>query len=301
MNHAPTTPFQKFKQRAEAAGYNVEQIASGGYFIDGKTQDAWEGWKLCMDQQEADDGAEVERLAAQSAPTDEIRRYVIQQKTGEVPRLLGPCPNKRVVESLLRESYTAYPDCICIVVDMPVTAYPQHGREWLDMYGDKRKPRLAAPPAHGGDAPNPAQTGCAAGTEDECVRRDCAKGCPALQSRHASTVSDEGKPKLPLCQKCHGSGATDGDGEGNDKGTKYVCGSCLGSGIEMKPNEPYAGQIGWRLHRCPDGNDCRAAIGGGCALGWCEHFGVKAEERFYAAPTTAAHGRNAAPANQAQA
>lgn len=182
MNHAPTTPFQKFKQRAEAAGYNVEQIASGGYFIDGKTQDAWEGWKLCMDQQEADDGAEVERLAAQSAPTDEIRRYVIQQKTGEVPRLLGPCPNKRVVESLLRESYTAYPDCICIVVDMPVTAYPQHGREWLDMYGDKRKPRLASPPAHAGDAPNPAQTGCAAGTEDECVRRDCATACPALQS-----------------------------------------------------------------------------------------------------------------------
>lgn len=43
----------------------------------------------------------------------------------------------------------------------------------------------AAQPAPGGGVQNLARTGCAAGTEDECMRRDCATACPALQSTQA--------------------------------------------------------------------------------------------------------------------
>lgn len=46
---------------------------------------------------------------------------------------------------------------------------------------------------------------------------------------------------------------------------------------------------GWKLHRCPDGEQCRASIGGGCASGWCGHFEVKPDgegvPRFPAAPS----------------
>jgi hypothetical protein len=35
---------------------------------------------------------------------------------------------------------------------------------------------------------------------------------------------------------------------------------------------------GWKLHRCADGEQCRAEIGGGCASGWCGHFEVCPDE-----------------------
>ena len=31
----------------------------------------------------------------------------------------------------------------------------------------------------------------------------------------------------------------------------------------------------WKIHRCADNAQCRSPIGGGCARGWCSHFGVK--------------------------
>lgn len=43
-------------------------------------------------------------------------------------------------------------------------------------------------------------------------------------------------------------------------------------------NEPYAGQSGWKLHRCADGAQCRESIGGGCAAGWCAHCEVRPDE-----------------------
>ena len=48
---------------------------------------------------------------------------------------------------------------------------------------------------------------------------------------------------------------------------------------QMIDNPPLVpGQRGWKLHRCPDGQQCRGDIGGGCARGWCEHFGIKPED-----------------------
>lgn len=42
----------------------------------------------------------------------------------------------------------------------------------------------------------------------------------------------------------------------------------------MVLDAPYAGQPGWKLHRCVDGTQCRSYIPGGCAVGFCQHFGV---------------------------
>ena len=124
-----------------------------------------ERWKGDGRQYDRDTARLIERAILAAGPGDavDIRRYVILQKHGEVPRRIGPCQDKKAVESTLREAYTAYPDCICIVINLPGESYPQHGREWLDMYGDKRKPRLtvarsapleqqAAPPALSRDA-----------------------------------------------------------------------------------------------------------------------------------------------------
>ncbi|WP_157657751.1 hypothetical protein [Burkholderia ubonensis] len=34
----------------------------------------------------------------------------------------------------------------------------------------------------------------------------------------------------------------------------------------------------WKLHRCADGQQCRASIGGGCGAGYCAHYEVKPDE-----------------------
>jgi len=48
---------------------------------------------------------------------------------------------------------------------------------------------------------------------------------------------------------------------------------------KMADNAPLIpGQRGWKLHRCADGAQCREAIGGGCAAGWCAHCGVRPDE-----------------------
>lgn len=41
----------------------------------------------------------------------------------------------------------------------------------------------------------------------------------------------------------------------------------------MKRNE-FTTAKGWKLHDCIDGKPCRAEIGGGCATGYCAHYGV---------------------------
>lgn len=81
-------------------------------------------------------------------------------------------------------------------------------------------------------------------------------------------------PPLPACATCKGAATTAIDGE------EYQCGSCWGTGVQMNKNEEYAKQPGWKLHRCPDDMECRAGIGGGCALGFCGHFSVKAETLY---------------------
>jgi hypothetical protein len=86
---------------------------------------------------------------------------------------------------------------------------------------------------------------------------------------------------LPACASCGGVGTRiQDDGTGSGDGEVFICDSCWGTGVQMTRNPPLmAGQktAGWKLHRCPDDHNCRATIGGGCASGWCGHFGVQAE------------------------
>lgn len=91
--------------------------------------------------------------------------------------------------------------------------------------------------------------------------------------RHAPGVTvTPSVPRLPACKQC------DGKGERLENGTVFVCGGCLGNGVQMDENSPYTGESGWKLHRCADGEQCRAAIPGGCASGWCAHFGLSHEK-----------------------
>lgn len=76
---------------------------------------------------------------------DELRDFVIVQRPGMVPDRKGPCADKKHLEDMLRELYEIYPDCTCTVIELPHTSYPQSGREWLDMYGDKRRKKLPRP------------------------------------------------------------------------------------------------------------------------------------------------------------
>jgi len=52
-----------------------------------------------------------------------------------------------------------------------------------------------------------------------------------------------------------------------------------GSVATLPKNPEYAGQKNWTLHRCADGNECLAAIDGGCAEGMCAHFGVRPDDQ----------------------
>lgn len=76
---------------------------------------------------------------------EEMPDWVIVQRPGMTPDRKGPFPNEKCLEEMLRELYKLYPDCCCTVIAMPHTSYPQSGREWLDMYGDKRRKKLPRP------------------------------------------------------------------------------------------------------------------------------------------------------------
>lgn len=78
----------------------------------------------------------MSRTEMSSIPT-----WIIMQHPNEVPRRKGPFYTTKLVEDFLREAYARYPDCVLIVIDGPIdnTWSPQHGYEWLDMFGDRRK------------------------------------------------------------------------------------------------------------------------------------------------------------------
>lgn len=67
--------------------------------------------------------------------------WIIVQRHGMVPDKKGPFCETQRVEEFLRELYSLYPGCICIVVNDLGAAgwYPDHGYEWLDIYGDNRR------------------------------------------------------------------------------------------------------------------------------------------------------------------
>ena len=67
--------------------------------------------------------------------------WIIRQAPGEVPARKGPFPTAKLVEEFLRESYRLYPNDIHIVIDGVENNdwWPQHGYEFLDVHGDRRK------------------------------------------------------------------------------------------------------------------------------------------------------------------
>lgn len=73
---------------------------------------------------------------------DKLPTYVIVHRPGLVPDRKGGFHDKKYVENMLRELYEIYPDCVCDVITMPSDCYPESGRTWIDMYGDKRRKPL---------------------------------------------------------------------------------------------------------------------------------------------------------------
>lgn len=67
--------------------------------------------------------------------------WIIVQRHGMVPDKKGPFHKTKRIEEFLRDLYRLYPGCICIVVNDlgSIGWHPQHGYEWLDMYGDNRR------------------------------------------------------------------------------------------------------------------------------------------------------------------
>lgn len=77
--------------------------------------------------------------ALRAKQTEEDPQYIIVHRPGLVPDRKGPFYTDKQIENMLRGLYEIYPDCICTVISMPHTSYPQSGREWIAMYGDKRR------------------------------------------------------------------------------------------------------------------------------------------------------------------
>ncbi|PWE54372.1 hypothetical protein DEM27_19855 [Metarhizobium album] len=67
--------------------------------------------------------------------------WIIHQRYGMVPDKKGPFHETKRIEEFLRDLYSLYPGSICIVVNDLGAAgwHPQHGFEWLDEFGDKRR------------------------------------------------------------------------------------------------------------------------------------------------------------------
>jgi hypothetical protein len=74
--------------------------------------------------------------------------YIIVQRAGRVPERKGGFSDGKLVEKMLRELYEIDPASVCIVISMPETCWPTLGREWIAMYGDRRRKPL--PPANDG-------------------------------------------------------------------------------------------------------------------------------------------------------
>lgn len=93
---------------------------------------------------------DAEASLPSASPDDDLVTYVILQRVGMMPQRKGPYTagkDRKHIEQMLRELYALYPDCICIVAnDVPRHTDFQHGYEFLDMHGDRRKkhPRALA-------------------------------------------------------------------------------------------------------------------------------------------------------------
>jgi hypothetical protein len=80
---------------------------------------------------------------------DKAPDWVIVQRPGMTPERKGPFADVKHLEEMLRELYALYPNCTCTVISMPHTSYPEDGREWLSIYGDRRRKKPPEPNLEG--------------------------------------------------------------------------------------------------------------------------------------------------------
>lgn len=65
--------------------------------------------------------------------------WIIVKRPGKCDDRKGGFSDIKLVEQMLRELYAFYPDCFLTVISAPYWVYPTDGREWISIYGDRRK------------------------------------------------------------------------------------------------------------------------------------------------------------------
>ena len=122
--------------------------------------------------------------------------YIITQEPKQTPRKKGPFYSSEMVENFLREAYGLYPGIICIVITDPLDNgwYPEHGYEWLDINGDRRKrhPRKDQPS-------NPTPAALSSPPSEPAPQVVAMEGLQtALRDAFMTCVAGDGKPYIKL-------------------------------------------------------------------------------------------------------
>lgn len=77
---------------------------------------------------------------------ENAQKFVLMSRPGMCVVQKGPFRDRQMIEEMVRGLYDLYPDATCIVADMPYNGSANDGREWVAMYGDRRRKKLAAAP-----------------------------------------------------------------------------------------------------------------------------------------------------------
>ncbi len=104
-----------------------------------KLAEAWAFAKTIGDEVAARSNFQTALTEALGDGCDDVREWIIVNRPGLVPDRKGPMADAKHTERMLRELYEVYPDCVCTVVQMPNSSYPESGREWLSINGDRRR------------------------------------------------------------------------------------------------------------------------------------------------------------------
>jgi ribA/ribD-fused uncharacterized protein len=73
--------------------------------------------------------------------------WVLLLRHGMSPVRKGPFFADAPIEQMVRDLYALHSDATVIVINMPVTAYPMSGREWVAMHGDRRCKAIPGAPS----------------------------------------------------------------------------------------------------------------------------------------------------------
>jgi hypothetical protein len=73
--------------------------------------------------------------------------WVLLLRHGMSPVRKGPFFADAPIEQMVRDLYALHADATVIVINMPVTAYPMSGREWVAMHGDRRRKAIPGAPS----------------------------------------------------------------------------------------------------------------------------------------------------------